>query len=51
MGKTVSVILLAVLFLISAGIDWIEYKDELRDMKEDEEYDELYERKENSEME
>lgn len=42
MGKAVSVILLAVLFLISAGIDWIEYKDELRDMKEDEEYDRLH---------
>ncbi|MBP3784584.1 MAG: hypothetical protein J6I68_15165 [Butyrivibrio sp.] len=49
MGKTI--ILLAILFLLTVITDWMQFRDELRDMKDDEEYDELYGRKEDSEME
>lgn len=43
MGKEGLLILLGILFLLSAGLDWIEFKEDLRDMRrfeEDEEEDE-----------
>ncbi len=49
MGKTVA--LLAILFLLTVIMDWMQFRDELIDMRENEEYDELYGRKEDNEME
>ena len=37
MGKTVA--LLAILFLLTVIMDWMQFRDELRDMTDDEEYD------------
>lgn len=37
MGKTVA--LLAILFLLTVIIDWMQFRDELRDMRDDEEQD------------
>lgn len=36
MGKTL--ILLSALFLLSVVLDWMQFRDELRDMRDDEEY-------------
>lgn len=37
MGKTVA--LLAILFLLTVIIDWMQFRDELRDMRDEEEQD------------
>ena len=49
MGKTI--ILLAILFLLTVIMDWMQFRDELIDMREDEEYDKLHRGKEDNEME